>query len=76
MGHIIGSFIDDTLISHNTFEGCYKSIHATVEFLKKIAFCINDGKSVLVPTKCLEYLGTLLTQIQSQKHYLRGGNKK
>lgn len=36
MCHIITSFLDDTLISHNTIVGCYESIHATVEFLRKI----------------------------------------
>ena len=60
MGHIISSFIDDTPISHNTFEGCYESTHAAVEFLRKIGFCINNDKSVLVPIKLLEYLGNVI----------------
>lgn len=60
MGHIITSFIDDTLISHSSFEGCLESIHATVELLRKVGFCINDEKSVLVPIKRLEYLGNVI----------------
>ena len=59
-GHIIASFIDDTLISHSSFAGCCESVHATVDLLRKMGFCINDGKSVLVPTKRLEYLGNVI----------------
>lgn len=60
MGHVITSFIDDTLISHSSFEGCSQSVHTTVEFLRKMGFYINEDKSVLIPTKCLEYLGNVI----------------
>lgn len=59
MGHLITSFIDDTLISHGSYEDVM-SAHATVELLRKIAFCINDDKSALVPTKSLEHLGNII----------------
>lgn len=59
-GHIITSFIDDTLICHSTFDGCCESVRATVNLLKKLGFCINEGKSVLVPTRRLEYLGNVI----------------
>lgn len=60
MGHIITSFIDDTLISHSTFEGCYQSVQVTVELLRRMGFCINEDKSVLIPTKHLEYLRNVI----------------
>lgn len=41
MGHVITRFIDDTLIAHSSFEGCYESIHATVDLLRNLGFCIN-----------------------------------
>lgn len=63
-GHIITSFIDDTLISHSSFEGCNQSVHATVELLRKMGFSINVGKSVLTPTKSLEYLGNVINSEQ------------
>ena len=60
MGYTIINFINDTLIFHSSLEGCYESIHSTVKLLKKMRPCINEDKSVLIPTQRLEYLGNVI----------------
>ena len=49
-----------TLMCSASFSGCYDCINSTVEFLRKLGFCINVEKSVLMPTKCIEYLGNVI----------------
>lgn len=59
-GYTITSFIDDTLICSNSFSGCVKAIQATTSLLQRLGFCINEEKSVLTPTQCIEYLGNVI----------------
>lgn len=63
MGHVITSFIDDTLIAHSTLSGCFESVNATVQMLKNLGFCINEDKSLLIPTTRLEYLGNVIDSV-------------
>lgn len=59
-GYSITSFIDDSLICHSSLPGCIACIRDTTTLLQKLGFCINEEKSVLVPTKCIEYLGNII----------------
>ena len=59
-GFTITSFIDDTLICNSSLPGCLTVINATIDTLSKLGFCINEDKSVLVPTKRIEYLGNII----------------
>lgn len=59
-GFTITSFIDDTLMCSASFSGCLDCIHSTVELLMKLGFCVNVEKSVLMPTKSIEYLGNVI----------------
>lgn len=59
-GYGITSFIDDTLICNRTRQGCLDCIEDTVQTLRNLGFCINLDKSVLVPTRCIEYLGNII----------------
>lgn len=59
-GHSITSFIDDTLICNNTWSGCLATIKDTIDLLQKLGFCINAEKSVLTPTRTIEYLGNVI----------------
>ncbi len=58
-GYSITSYINDTLISNTTRSGCLACIQDTVKLLS-LGFYINEDKSVLVPTKYIEYLGNII----------------
>ncbi|XP_076058479.1 uncharacterized protein LOC143035496 [Oratosquilla oratoria] len=59
-GFTITSFIDDTLMCSASLSGCCDCINSTIkELLTKMGFCINVAKSVLEPTKSIEYLGNV-----------------
>ena len=60
MGHNITSFIDDTLMYSKSLAGCYDCMHDTINVLTNLGFCINEEKSVLTPTKSIEYLGNII----------------
>lgn len=59
-GYTITSFIDDTLMCSKSVEDCVACLKDTVEILQNVGFCINVDKSVLVPTKRIEYLGNII----------------
>ena len=60
MGYTITSFIDDTLLCNQSQVGSIACINDTFAVLQKLGFCVNSKKSVLVPTKCIEYLGNII----------------
>ncbi|XP_045126284.1 uncharacterized protein LOC123513278 [Portunus trituberculatus] len=60
MGYTITSFIDDSLLCNQSRAGCIACINDTIALLQKLGFCINSKKSVLVPTRCIEYLGNVI----------------
>lgn len=59
-GYTITSYLDDTLICNSSLTGCYDCLLNTVQLLRKLGFCINEEKSILVPTKRIEYLGNVI----------------
>lgn len=59
-GYTITSFIDDTLMCSPSVEDCVACLKDTVEILQNVGFCINAKKSVMVPTKRIEYLGNII----------------
>ena len=62
-GYTITSYIDDTLITHSSLEGCYECINSTLELLQQVGFCVNVKKSVFVSTQRLEYLGNIIDSV-------------
>lgn len=59
-GFLSASFIDDCYLQGQSIEECKKNILSTVNLFQKLGFTIHDGKSVLVPTQKLKYLGFIL----------------
>lgn len=62
-GYSITSFIDDTLICNNSQSSCLACIEDTIVLLQKLGFCVNYEKSVLTPTRNIEYLGNIIDTI-------------
>ena len=52
-------YIDDIYLKADTYESesCCESVTACVQLLDKLAFVIHPEKSILTPTKALEFLG-------------------
>lgn len=63
LGYTITSYIDDTLICSSSLAGCYDCIRNTVLLLQNLGFCINEEKSILVPTNRIEYLGNVIDSV-------------
>lgn len=49
-----------TPVCNNALPGCTIRIQDTITLLTDMGFCINENKSVLVPTKHTEYLGNII----------------
>lgn len=50
-------YIDDTIIIGKTQAEVEKAVNTTLELLTRLGFTINVGKSVLVPTQEIQFLG-------------------
>ena len=56
--------IDDSLLLGEVFEICFKNIRATVPLLQELEFTIHPGKSVLVPTQQIIFLGFVIDSVK------------
>lgn len=63
MGHTITSFIDDTLMCGNSLMACKECVNDTIQLLQRVGFCINEEKSVMIPTTRIEYLGNVIDSV-------------
>lgn len=50
-------YLDDILLIGDTVEECARNVQKTTRILTHLGFIINEQKSVLTPTRKLEYLG-------------------
>ena len=53
-------YVDDTFLIGSTFIECAQNIDATIDLLQLLGFTIHPKKSVLTPTKSLEFLGYII----------------
>ena len=56
-GFISSAYLDDLLLLGETEVLCRQNISVTTKCLENLGFMVNVKKSVLIPTKNLEYLG-------------------
>ena len=59
-GHIFLIFVDDSYLQGDTKHECMNNIIATIDFFSSLGFSIHTGKSVLIPTQKVEFLGFLI----------------
>ena len=50
-------YVDDTFLIESTFIECAQNINLTIDLLQLLEFTIHPKKSLLTPTKSLEFLG-------------------
>ncbi|XP_060558153.1 uncharacterized protein LOC132718470 [Ruditapes philippinarum] len=59
-GFISTAYIDDSCLQGQTYEACLENIEKTVTLMDSLGLTIHLEKSVLVPTKQINFLGFLL----------------
>ena len=57
--HFSVIFFDDYYLQGDTKHECLNNINATIDLLNSLGFSIHTGKSVLIPTQKIEFLGFL-----------------
>ncbi|XP_072757731.1 uncharacterized protein [Anoplolepis gracilipes] len=60
LGFLLVIYLDDLLLLSNTYSDCLRNIKASVEFLEKIGFIINEEKSCKIPSQTCTFLGFIL----------------
>ena len=63
-GYLSVVFVDDSYLQGHTFSTCEDNVNATVDLLQSLGFTIHPGKSVLVPTQKIEFLGFVLNSVE------------
>ena len=59
-GHTLVGYIDDTYLQADTYDKCLANIKATVNLFTKCGFIIHQEKSVLKPSKQINFLGLVI----------------
>ena len=78
LGHVITSFIDDSLLVGQTEEDIVHSVTDTIKVFDSLGFVIHEEKSRFMPTQQITYLGfeinscdMSITLTTERKHKLR-----
>jgi Reverse transcriptase (RNA-dependent DNA polymerase) len=58
-------YLDDILILNGPREGLLADLELVVELLHALGFIVNQDKSVFFPTQIIEYLGLVVSSIDS-----------
>jgi ribonuclease HI len=60
MGYVNSGFIDDSLLCGDSKQECTQNVLATTNLMTNVGFMINEEKSVLIPTRKIQYLGNII----------------
>lgn len=63
MGHANVGYIDDSLLQGDDYDDCVMNISDTVWLMDSLGFTVHPGKSVIIPTQVIVFLGFLLNSI-------------
>ena len=59
-GHCNTFYLDDSFLTHKTFNGCLENVMDTIKQSRDAGFTVHPEKSVLVPVQVLSFLGFIL----------------
>lgn len=59
-GHKSTAWLDDSLLLGSTETECIENIQDTLKLLQKLGFVVHPTKSVLRPSKKIQYLGVVV----------------
>ena len=63
LGHASSPYIDDSYLQGDDYYSCLANVIDTVRLIHYLVFLIHPGKSVLVPTQRLIFLGFILDSV-------------
>ena len=66
-GHTNTGYIDDSLLTADSFEECQTNVKDTVYLMTHVGFVIHEKKSVLVPTTKILFLGNWINSVSIMK---------
>ena len=61
-GHISTAYIDDSCLQGRSKQLCAQNVSDTVHLLDNLGLTVHDKKSVLIPTKEIIFVGSVLNQ--------------
>ena len=59
-GYLSVTYLDDSLLLGRSYLECQNNVYETAKLLSELGFVIHPGKSVLIPSQQIEFLGFLL----------------
>ena len=59
-GHVVSSYIDDSLLVGKSEQDVIKNVQDTVEIFDDLGFSVHDEKSQFIPVQEIEYLGFII----------------
>lgn len=62
-GHTNAGYIDDSLLAADSYETCECNVKDTVALMTHLGFVIHEGKSVLIPTTKILFLGNWIDSV-------------
>ena len=73
LGHISVGYLDDIYLQGDTYEECKTNVIETAHLLDKLGFTIHEKKSIMMPSKTMEFLGF---SINTEEMLVRPTDKK
>ena len=62
-GHILAAYIDDNYTQSDTHTECLTSVLETLKLFADLGFCAHPGKSCLIPSQEVVFLGVVFNSI-------------
>lgn len=62
-GHTNVAYIDDSLLSSDTYRECEENVLDTVMLVDALGLTTHPGKSILVPSQSIEFVGFLINSV-------------
>ena len=75
-GHEVFQYLDDSFVIADTKEKCVESLQVLCQVLQSLGFVVHQDKSILEPTKHLQFLGFLLDSQNMTVHLTQDKVKK
>ena len=64
--HLVPSYIDDIYIQHENYQGCIKTVMATLHLFYNLGFVVHPTKSEFIPEQKVVFLGFVLDSVKMQ----------
>ena len=63
-GHTNCAYIDDALLSGDTFQNCSENVDRTTTLVDGLGLTVHPNKSIFVPSQCIEFVGFMIDSVK------------